>query len=234
MAQPTVYNDNIKYSAIAASDMAGKAYRFAKWQASSAPAQDALGYTTCGIGDEPDGIAQEGPAAGQVGPVDTVGRLKIETGAAVSAFDELGPDANGKAITVPAGTGYAKALLASTGDTLVIDCIWLGRRRGGGEGGFDVQITNGMTLSSYSRYHLLTAGSAGADASTLPDGRYIGQRKTLQATVVGTGTMVVTGKFVTNVTNTTAATFNAVGDQLELVWNGTRWFVLINVSVTLA
>jgi len=88
-------------------------------------------------------------------------------------------------------------------------------------------------LSLYTRTSLLSID--GTKAYTLGSGRYVSQRKTIRC-IVATNTPAgtVTGAFNTDGTATTSALFNAVGDQLELEWNGTAWQVLANTSVTLS
>lgn len=228
--QPTKSNLILSLSAVATASMAGKAYRYAKLVAPPAGAVKLLGFSMCGVGDEPDGVLMNEPAAGSAGTIEAEGQMPLELGGAVTAFDEVGPGADGVAIKYPDGQGYHRVLKTGvTGD--VVSAIALRRRRQGG--GVEANDA-GDTLNKYAFLHKVTIGSAGAEAATLPSGAYVGQEKIIQATVVGSGTWVLTGAFLTNVTATTTATFNAVGDRLRLVWDGAAWFVLENTSVTLA
>jgi len=92
-------------------------------------------------------------------------------------------------------------------------------------------VTAPSELSVFARVSLLAP--AVPTALTLPAGRYKGQGKTVRMTG-GPGTATVVGAYNTDGTATTTALFNAAGDQLELVWNGTAWQVLTNVSVALS
>lgn len=227
--QAVVVNDILPFSAIAVATVADGADRFVKFQASPAGSSNRLGVAVAGVADEPDGIGAEAPVAGETQRVNTVGRLRIELGGTVSAFDEVGPDALGRAIAYPAGTGYAKVLAAGVVSN-VVDCIWLDRRRMNlpVEANDDADV-----LGTYAYLHKVTI-SAGADTATLGAGRYVGQKKIIQAVVAGGGTYAIAGAFLTSATATTSATFNAVGDRLVLMWDGAAWFVLENTSVTLA
>lgn len=227
--QPVVSPPILMHTAIATADMLLKADRFAKWVAAPAGSQELLGFALCGVADEPDGFLFNQPASGKPGTILTEGRRRIELGGTVAAFDEIGPGADGVAVKYPAGTGYAKVLRAGTTGK-VVDCIWIGRRRG--NGGLEANDA-GDTLGKYAFLHKVTIGSAGAEAATLPNGAYVGQEKIIEATVVGSGTWVLTGVFMTGVTAQTTATYNAVGDKLRIVWDGTSWFVYSNTSVTM-
>lgn len=227
---PVKTNDINPFSAVSTADMATKKYRFAKFfQTPPAGAQDRLAFGICDADDEPDGILWNGPDTGQPGTIDTVGRLYIELGASLSAFDEVGPDANGKAVLYGEGHGYAKILKAGA-DGEVVDCVWLNRRR---QSGTVEANDTGDTFNAWADLHNITTG-AGADTGTLPSGKYVGQKKTITVTTQGAGTYALSGLFTSGGTNTTTATFNAAGDLLHLMWNGSRWAVILNTSVTLS
>lgn len=94
-------------------------------------------------------------------------------------------------------------------------------------------VTTATALSLFARLSMLQP--VGTMAMTLAAGRYIGQPKTIRQTG-GSSTPVsnVAGNYNTDGAATTSAQFNANGDQLDLIWNGTAWQVLNNVSVTLS
>jgi hypothetical protein len=94
-------------------------------------------------------------------------------------------------------------------------------------------VNAAVPLSAFARYSLLSP--TGTMAMPLPAGRYLGQPKTIRM-IGGASTPIanVTGAFTTDGTATTNAQFNAAGDQLDAVWNGTAWQVLNNASVTLS
>ena len=93
-------------------------------------------------------------------------------------------------------------------------------------------VTAAIALSLFTAVSLLSP--TGAMAMPLGPGRYIGQRKTIRM-IGGAATPLanVAGTFNTDGVASTAAQFNAAADQLELIWIGTVWQVLNNVSVTL-
>ena len=62
--------------------------------------------------------------------------------------------------------------------------------------------------------------TTGADALTLADGVFVGQRKAVQLIADGgNGTLTPT-----NLSGGTNITFADVGDRAELVWNGVSWY----------
>jgi hypothetical protein len=84
----------------------------------------------------------------------------------------------------------------------------------------------------------LTIASAGAETNTLAIPTFIGQRLTIVADTVGTGTRAITAASAVNGAGNTVMTFNAVRDQIDLIGitvAGTRaWAILLNISVTLS
>lgn len=226
--QPTTANKILSWSAVATADMAGKACRFAKFQAPPSGAVKLLGFGMCGVGDEPDGVLTNEPRSGDAGTIEGEGQLMIELGGTVAALDEVGPGADGVAIKYPAGQGYLKVLKAGViGD--VVPAVTLRRRRqGGGVEANDL----GDVLNKYAYLHKITIG-AGADTATIPNGGYVGQPKRLHCTVDGGGSYTITGVFLTNVTAQTTAAFDAVGEYLDMIWDGAAWFILINNGVTM-
>lgn len=223
-------NDINPFSAVSTADMENKKYRFAKFfQTPPTGAVDRLAFGLCDADDEPDGILDNQPDTGEAGTIDTVGRLRIELGATLSAYAEVGPDANGKAVLYGEGNGYAK-LLKGGADGEVVDCVWLGRRRNSGT----VEANDASdTLNAWAKLHKITI-SAGADTATLAAGKYVGQTKRMVCTVDGGGSYAITGAFLTNATATTTATFDTVGDLLDVVWDGSAWFVYLNTGVALS
>lgn len=64
--------------------------------------------------------------------------------------------------------------------------------------------------------------TTGANALTLADGTFIGQRKCIQLIVDGgDGTLTPT-----NLSGGTTITFADVGDRAELLWNGANWIAI--------
>lgn len=231
MTQPAaVTRHNIgPWSAVSTANMAALAHRFAKFVAAPAGAEDRLGFALCGVADEPDGISYEGPASGQPGRIETIGRLEIELGGTVAAFDEVGPDSVGRGVVYPPGTGFMKVLKAGgTGNT--VDGVWLGRRLQGA--GFATFVDAG-TLSRHTRYDT-AAIPAGAAIATLPSGKYAGQPKTIRFTTDAGGSFRVDGAYLDlDGTARTTATAQDAGDILDVVWTGAAWQLLRNLTVTM-
>lgn len=94
-------------------------------------------------------------------------------------------------------------------------------------------VTTAVALSVFAGVSLVSP--TGTMAMPLAAGRYSGQRKLIRM-IGGAATPIanVAGAFTTDGVATTTAQFNATGDLLDLVWNGTAWQVLNNVSVVLA
>lgn len=72
--------------------------------------------------------------------------------------------------------------------------------------------------------------TTGADAGTMAAGTQIGQRKKIKLIVDGgDGTLTPT-----SLSGGTTITFNDAGDYVEMLWNGTNWFVIENFGCTIA
>lgn len=84
----------------------------------------------------------------------------------------------------------------------------------------------------------LTIGSAGAETNTLAIPTFIGQRLTIHADTVGTGTRAITAASAINQAGNTIMTFGAASDFIALIGvtlGGTRcWRVLANDGVALS
>ena len=64
--------------------------------------------------------------------------------------------------------------------------------------------------------------TTGADALTLADGEFVGQRKAIQLIVDGgDGTLTPS-----NLSGGTTITFADAGDRAELIWDGSNWVVI--------
>lgn len=94
-------------------------------------------------------------------------------------------------------------------------------------------VTTATALSLFAKFSLLAP--TGTMAMTLGAGRFVGQEKVIRQ-IGGASTPIsnVAGAFTTDGTATTSAAFNANADQLHVVWNGTAWQVISNVSVVLS
>lgn len=84
----------------------------------------------------------------------------------------------------------------------------------------------------------LVVGSAGAETNTLAIPSFIGQRLTIVADTVGTGTRAITSSQTINIAGNTVMTFSAARQLVELaaitVAGSLRWAILTNISVSLS
>lgn len=142
--------------------------------------------------------------------------------ATIAAFDFLKPDANGSAVVAGPGDAYSAIALvdAVSGDKVKVviregvvtipGTISAVQQALSGAGAIDPAI--GFTVVT----------TTGANALTLANGTQVGQTKEILLTVDGgDGTLTPT-----SLSGGTTITFSAVGDYVELVWNGTAWVVV--------
>lgn len=201
------------------------------------PAANTLGYRIVGLAQE---------QVNTTGLLDGVSECKYLAGVSVKLKNDgtnaIAQTNMGKVVWVQddqtvrgtAGNGVVAGLaeyIEADGQVLVlVDPIYAAYEA---ESAGQETVAAAGALSLYTRTSLLSID--GTKAYTLGAGTYVGQRKTIRA-VLATNTPAgtVTGAFNTDGTATTAALFNAVGDQLEVEWNGTAWQVLANTSVTLS
>lgn len=94
----------------------------------------------------------------------------------------------------------------------------------------DITAGTGGAINVTSYYTSINT-DAGGDAFTLANGTVIGQRKRIRLVADGGGDGVVTP---TNLAGGTTITFNDAGDDVELIWDGTDWVVLVNLGTTVA
>ena len=94
----------------------------------------------------------------------------------------------------------------------------------------DIAAGTGGAINVTSYYTSINT-DAGGDAFSLANGTVIGQRKRIRLVVDGGGDGVVTPA---NLAAATTITFNDAGDDLELIWDGTDWVVLVNIGATVA
>lgn len=88
-----------------------------------------------GAGDKALGVANIEAAEGDVFPVDVLGIVLVEAGAAVNVGDEVEADAQGRAVSLDtgAGNGYALDAASAAGDVIRIVCGIGGTAAGGGD-----------------------------------------------------------------------------------------------------
>lgn len=91
------------------------------------------------------------------------------------------------------------------------------------------QALSGAGAVNLTAYHTKFTSTATGNALTLAAGSNVGQMKKI--TYVAEGAGADTG--VLSLTGYTSITFNAIADYAILMWNGTAWFVIENVGVTI-
>ena len=92
--------------------------------------------------------------------------------------------------------------------------------------GQELSGAGAINVTSY--YTAWTTTSA--DAGTMAVGTQIGQRKKIKLVVDGgDGTLTPT-----SLSGGTTITFNDAGDYVEMIWNGTNWFVIENFGCLIA
>lgn len=160
-----------------------------------------------GISDTQMGFAVEGVL---VGGANTTGLFT----------DVLSEQTNGTGVTVDGalvkdGGISANSMFAGFYPTVAQNNITAGT-------GGAIPVTNFLTTIN---------SDAGGDAFTMANGTQIGQRKRIRMVVDGGGNCVISpssfGAFTT-------ITMDDAGDVVDLIWNGTSWFVIDNSGATIA
>lgn len=182
------------------------------------------------------GVLTNKPAAdGRPGAVEDSGLQLVEAGGDVAVDDYVKSDSVGRCVTASGAdvaNGLAKgkcrigASLGALAEIYLFPSAVVVHA-----GGIETVVSGVISVSK--ALTLLTI--TGATALSLAAGLYDGQEKEIICTATdNTGT--ITGAFITGVTATTSAAFNAVGDYLRLRWDATaaKWRVLTNTSVTLS
>lgn len=144
---------------------------------------------------------------GLYGVSDTVLGVAVE-GAQVATFGTTNMSVNGVANL--AGTMFAGFYPTATQQNITA-----------GTGGA-INVTSFLTTINT---------DAGGDAFTMAAGTLVGQRKRIRLVADGGGDGVVTP---TSLSGGTTITFNDAGDVVDLIWNGTNWFVIDNSGATVA
>lgn len=147
---------------------------------------------------------------------------EILAGGAISAFDYLKPDADGKAVLAGPGDSFSAIALVDAangekvkvvireGEVAVSAPLSAAQQALSGAGA--VNVTSTMTVLT----------TTGVNALTLANGTRVGQIKEIMMTVDGgDGTLTPT-----SLSGATTITFSNVGDYVMLLWNGTAWVVV--------
>lgn len=85
------------------------------------------------------------------------------------------------------------------------------------------QALSGAGAISVATYHTSLTTTGAAQALTLANGKYVGQRKKITHAVDG-GSAVLTP---TSLSGGTTITFTTVGEYAELIWNGSAWVAVV-------
>lgn len=201
---------------------------------------DSTGIILAGAGTRVVGIVRNKPIAGQAVTLGIAGKQKVITGSGgITLGARVKSDASGHAVAaadadavIGAVCGWC-AMAASA--TEMCEVVLVGPNTTAVPNGIQSISVTGTAIDVTKRLVKVTID--GTMASALGSGLFDGQLLTIQG-LTGTNTpaYTVTGAFLTNVTATTTALFNAASDKLDLMWDATaaKWFVLTNVSVTLS
>jgi hypothetical protein len=204
------------------------------------------GVLQCTAGQNAVGISYEGtraaplpgvtPQAAIVGEnvlVYTDGMpCEVVAGGVITAGDRLKPDADGAAVTAAIGEVYSAVADANATAGQNCKVTVTTERVYANEAGFaGVLVTTQQALSGAGAINVTTYFTAwtttAAQAGTLANGTFTGQRKAIQlVTDGGDGTLTPT-----SLSGGTTIVFSNVGDRVELVWNGTAWVVVERVNV---
>lgn len=156
---------------------------------------------------------------------------EVVAGEAIAAGDKLKPDANGAAVVCAIGEAYSAIADANctTGQNCKVTVTFGINATDAGFNG--ILIAGQQALSGAGAIDVVSYFTAwtttAAQAGTLADGTFKGQRKAIQLVVDGgDGTLTPT-----NLAGGTTIVFSNAGDRVELVWDGTDWVVVERVNV---
>jgi hypothetical protein len=201
------------------------------------------GVVICAAGDEAIGVSHEGtreapitgitPLTAKSGEgvmvyTDTF-PCEIVAGGTIAAGDKLVPDSTARAIA--AGAGQIYSAIARAGATVgqrVKATVQRGVVSGDGVLAAVQQALSGAGAVNVASYLTAWTTTGAAQAGTLANGTFVGQRKKIQLVVDG-GDGVLTP---TSMAGGTTITFSNVGDFVELRWNGAAWDVIERANAT--
>jgi hypothetical protein len=194
-----------------------------------------------GAGDEAIGVSHEGtreapvtgitPLAAKAGEscmvyTDTF-PCEVIAGGTIVRGDKLAPNALGQAVAAGAGQIYSAIARASAAaGEKVKATVQRGIVAGDGVLAAVQQALSGAGAINVTSYFTAWTTTA-ANAATLANGTFVGQRKRIQLVVDG-GDGTVTP---VSLAGGTTIVFSNVGDVAELRWNGTAWDVIERVNV---
>jgi hypothetical protein len=205
------------------------------------------GVLQCVAGEMAVGISYEGtraaPIPGVTAQAAIVGEnvlvytdtmpCEVLAGGTIAAGDYLKPDADGAAVACAIGEAYsaiadANSVSGQNCKVTVTSGIYAT------DAGFNgILITEQQALSGAGAVNVTTYFTAwtttAAQAGTLADGTFKGQRKAIQLVVDGgDGTLTPV-----SLAGGTTIVFSNAGDRVELVWDGDEWVVVERVNVAL-
>lgn len=197
--------------------------------------------TVAGLDDIEIGVARAAAAAA-ADPVSVLtetkqGTMVLVAAGAISQNALVYPAASGKVSATVKGAPRWIALEAAAGDGSVIECMRFNSAvvKNTADPGTGVAITVPPQCSAHIA---LTIASAGAETNTLLPPIFPGQRLSIMADTVGTGTRAITASQNINQAGNTIMTFAAAADWCVLegstVGGTLKWRVLANDGVALS
>lgn len=199
------------------------------------------GAVLCGAGDEAVGVSHEGT---RTAPITGVTPLTAATGEAVMVYtdtftcevkagdtivagDKLAPNADGEAVPAQAGSVYSAIARAGAADGERCKCtVTRGVVSGDGELAATQQSLSGAGAINVTSFFTAWTTTA-ANAGTLANGTFVGQRKKIALVVDGgDGTLTPV-----SMSGGTTITFSNVGDTVVLRWSGTAWVVIERINI---
>jgi hypothetical protein len=194
------------------------------------------GIVVCGAGDEAIGVSHEGTREAPITGITPKAAISGEScmvytdtfpceiiaGTTIVAGDKLVPDANAEAIPAGAGQIYSAIARAGAADGERVKCtVTRGVVAGDGVLAAVQQSLSGAGAINVTSYFTAWTTTA-AQAGTLANGTFVGQRKKIQLVVDGgDGTLTPT-----SLAGGTTITFSNAGDYVILRWSGTAWAVI--------
>jgi hypothetical protein len=200
------------------------------------------GIVVCVAGDEAIGVSHEGSREAPITGITPLAAISGEScqvytetwpceiiaGGTIVAGDKIAPDADGKGVAANAGSVYsAIARAGAAAGERIKATVQRGVMTGDGVLAAVQQALSGAGAINVTSYFTAWT-TTGAQAGTLANGTFVGQRKKIQMVVDGgDGTLTPAA-----MTGGTTITFSNVGDYVVLRWNGAAWAVVERANAT--
>lgn len=194
------------------------------------------GIIICGAGDEAVGVSHEGTREAPITGITPLAAIAGEScqvytdtwpceviaGGTITAGDFLKPDANAEAVKAGVGEVYSAIARAGAADGERCKCtVTRGIVGGAGVLSAAPQALSGAGAISVTTFYTAWT-TTGAQAGTLADGTFVGQKKKIQLVVDG-GDGTLTPE---NLSGGTTITFADAGDYVVMQWTGADWLVI--------